>query len=228
MTQLILASLAFVGTHMLMSHGSIRRALVAKLGLWPHRGLYSVISFATFGWMIWAYIEAPDDILFLPHMALRHLPMTVMLFACFFLVSGYTIINPSALGMEGRGKSGEIPGILKITRAPIMWGVGLFAFSHMLVGGDIASLVFFGSLIILAIGGGWHLDQRKTDEASPEWLGLREQSSFIPFVALFSGRARLRVGELSWWRLVLTVGLYAGLMAMHSAAFGVSPMPLPS
>lgn len=228
MTELILASLAFVGAHMLMSHGNIRRSLVARLGLWPHRGLYSLVSFITFGWMIWAYMQAPGDVLFIPHMSLRHMPMTLMLLACFFLVSGYTIINPSGVGMEGRGAPGHIPGILKITRAPIMWGTALFAFSHLLANGDAAAWIFFGALTLLAIGGGWHLDQRKTKEARPEWLALRKESSFFPFSAVLSGRAKLKISDLGWWRLVLTLVLYAALMAAHSAVIGVTPMPLPS
>lgn len=227
MFDLILASLAFVGSHLALSHGQIRRGLIVRLGLWPHRGLYSLVSVATFGWMIGAYLQAPVEVMYRAPFFIRHVPLTVMMLASFFLVGGYTIANPSAVILEDLNRPATTPGILKITRAPVMWGVGLFAFSHMLVNGDQASWVFFGALAVLAIGGGWHLDQRKTRDGTAEWLALRAQSSFIPFAALASGRTSLRPGDLGWWRGVLAVVLYGGLMAAHSGVIGVSPLPLP-
>ena len=51
---LALATLAFVGTHLAMSH-PLRPALVARLGERGFLGAYSLISFVTLGWMIFAW-----------------------------------------------------------------------------------------------------------------------------------------------------------------------------
>ena len=38
-------------------------------------------------------------------------------------------------------------GVLRITRNPVMWGIGLWAVAHMVPNGDWASLLFFGTLM---------------------------------------------------------------------------------
>jgi len=227
MLQLTLAALAFTGSHMVLSHRNIRGGLIGRLGLWPFRLAYSIVALASFAWLIVAYTEAPVEALFDAHMAFRHMPLSLMFVASVFLVGGYTIINPSAIVLEDMVSGDQIPGILKITRAPIMWGTGLFAFSHMLANPDMASWLFFGSLTFLAIAGGWHLDRRKEEGGDLQWMNMAAQTSFIPFAALLTRRTKLKVGELGWWRLVLAVVLYAAMLAAHSSVIGVSPMPLP-
>ena len=49
LTLIVVFSLLFMLTHIGLSHGSIRQGLVDKLGQWPFRGLYSLVSFLTFG-----------------------------------------------------------------------------------------------------------------------------------------------------------------------------------
>ena len=48
---LFLSSIAFVGTHFLMSH-PLRGPLVRRVGRGPFQGIYSLIALMTFGWMI--------------------------------------------------------------------------------------------------------------------------------------------------------------------------------
>lgn len=227
MTELTLAALVFVGSHMGLSHGALRRGLVGRLGLWPHRLLYSLISFAAMAWLVTAYGGAPYEVLFEPHMALRHMPLTIMLFACLLIVGGYSVANPSAIVLEDLNSGDSVAGILKITRAPVMWGVALFGFSHMLANADTASWIFFAALLVLAIAGGWHLDRRKQLEGGEKWLELTEQTSFWPLAALFSGATKLSLADIGWWRLALTLALYAGLLAGHKMVIGVTGFPLP-
>jgi uncharacterized membrane protein len=227
MIELTLAALVFVGAHIGLSHGAVRRGLVGRFGLWPHRLLYSLISFAAMAWLISAYGGAPHEILFDPHMALRHMPLTLMLVACLLIVGGYTVANPSAIVLEDLKGGDSVAGILKITRAPVMWGVALFAFSHILANADTAAWIFFASLLVLAIAGGWHLDRRKQLEGGEKWLKLTQQTSFWPFAALLSRRTRLRFSEIGWWRLALTLALYGGLLAGHKLVIGVTAFPLP-
>ena len=58
MTHLALGTAAFLGTHYISST-PLRAALVKALGENGYLGLYSLVSFATLGWMIWAYKHAP-------------------------------------------------------------------------------------------------------------------------------------------------------------------------
>jgi glutathione S-transferase len=59
-TNLLLATAAFLGTHF-VSSTPLRARLAATLGEWPYRGLYSAVAFATLLWMIWAYAAAPHE-----------------------------------------------------------------------------------------------------------------------------------------------------------------------
>jgi len=227
MLELTFAALAFIGSHMILSHGAIRLGLIARLGPWPFRLVYSLIALTTFAWLVQAYSAAPRLDLFEAHFALKHMPLTLMVFASFFIVGGYTIANPSAVVLENLDGGDAIPGILKITRAPVMWGVALFAVSHMLANVDSASWIFFGALMVLALAGGWHLDQRKKAEGDEKWEKLQGETSFIPFAALLSGRTTLDIRELGWWRIALGLGLYGALLMAHEVVIGVSSMPMP-
>jgi uncharacterized membrane protein len=51
MTMLVVATLAFLLTHF-VSSTPLRPLLVARLGEWPYRGLYTLVAFATLAWMI--------------------------------------------------------------------------------------------------------------------------------------------------------------------------------
>ena len=227
MLELTFAALAFTGSHMILSHGAIRKGLIARLGRWPFRLVYSLIALATFVWLMQAYGAAPRDDLFEAHIALKHMPLTLMAFASFFIISGYTIANPSAIVLEDLDGGDAISGILKVTRAPVMWGVALFAVSHMLANVDPASWIFFGALMVLALAGGWHLDQRKKAEGEEKWQKLQAETSFIPFAALLCGRTTLEIRELGWWRIALALALYGVLMVAHGMLIGVSSMPMP-
>ena len=49
LTLIVVFSALFMLTHIMLSHGAIRQGMVDKLGQWPFRGLYSLVSFATLG-----------------------------------------------------------------------------------------------------------------------------------------------------------------------------------
>ena len=55
---LIAANVAFVGTHFALSH-PLRAPLVARLGEKGFLPVYSLVAFATLGWMILAFRGAP-------------------------------------------------------------------------------------------------------------------------------------------------------------------------
>lgn len=56
---LLAASIAFVGTHFALSH-PLRAPLVGVVGERAFTGVYSLVGFATFGWMVWAFVGIPQ------------------------------------------------------------------------------------------------------------------------------------------------------------------------
>ncbi len=223
--ELAIASAAFVGLHMFMSSAAVRQPMTERLGVWPFRIVYSVISGVCFTWMIMAFNEAPRVELFDPGIGLKHLSLSVMAVACFLLVCGYTQANPTAVGMESAGLKAGAVGVLKVTRHPVMWGVALWALSHLLANGHVAAVIFFGSLAFLAIAGASHIDKNRQTQRQPGWDQYREVTSHVPMLAILKGKTRVERGEYRWWQILLSVALYLGFIVAHEPLFGYYVMP---
>ena len=219
MTHLVVASLAFLATHYITST-PLRAALVATMGR-AYLALYSLLAFATLGWMIWAFNHAPFVNLWYA-VALRTVPLVVMPFALVFVVCGVLSPNPTAVGQEGRLKSAApAHGILRVTRHPLMWGFTLWAASHVVARGDAAAVIFFGTFALLALTGTWLIDRRKSTALGDDWTRFAAATSNVPFIAIAAGRNQLRIAEIGWWRILLGFAAYGALLVLHHRLFGV-------
>ena len=219
-----LTSAAFFISHIGLSAAPLRDRLVARLGETGFQILYGLLAVLTLGTLIAAYSQASHQVyLWFPGPGLRHLPLLVMPLALILIVGGVLVPNPSATGMTGALDRPEpAQGVLRITRHPMMWGVGLWAAVHILANGDRASLLFFGGLLLTALGGAAHLDRRLAAIEGERWRRFAEVTSFVPFAALLAGRQWWAWAELR--RPVLWgLGLFVLLLALHSALFGVRP-----
>jgi uncharacterized membrane protein len=207
---LALATAAFLATHF-VSSTPLRPALVRALGEWPYRGLYSLVAFATLGWMIWAYAAAPREVLFPGYRAvsLALMPVAFVLIAC-----GY-YRNPTMVGADKLLKSDDpARGIIRITRHPIMWGVMLWAAAHILARGDLKGLIFFGGgFLLLAALGTVFIDQRK--KSNPDWPRFAAVTSHVPFVAIAQGRNRIVWREIGWLRPAIGLAVFFAVLAFH-------------
>jgi uncharacterized membrane protein len=219
-----LASVAFAASHLGLSSAPLRDRLVASLGEKGFQILYGLVALLTLGTLIAAYIQASHHVyLWPPGPGLRHLPLLVMPLAFLLIAGGVLIPNPSATGMTGALDRPEpARGVLRITRHPVMWGVGLWAAIHIVANGDLASLLFFGGFLLTALGGAWHLDRRMAATEGARWQRFTAVTSFVPFAALLAGRQRWAWGELGRpvaWGL----GVFVLLLFLHVHLFGVRP-----
>ncbi|SMF78873.1 Uncharacterized membrane protein [Tistlia consotensis] len=226
LNQLLAATVLFVGGHFLLSSQALRPGLVARLGETGFRGLYSAVAGVGIVWMCFDYADAPHVQLWaLP--LLRWLPLILMPFAAILAVAGLTTRSPTAVGGEHlAGGIEPAPGILRITRHPFLWGVALWAVGHLAANGDLASLVFFGGFLVLALGGMQHIDHRRERALGSDWGPMKLTTSLLPFAALATGRTTMDWRGLGWWRPLLGVALYLALLHLHPLLFGVSPLPL--
>jgi len=227
LVSLIVSGVAFHGSHIALSSTRLRGALVDQLGERGYLALYSIVGLATLAWFVVAYIHAPTLVLwpFIPRMVF--VPLVVMPFAAILLIAGYSTPNPTAVGMERvAGDDDPAPGIMRVTRHPIMWAIGLWALSHLTVNGDLASLLFFGSLAALALGGTVLIDRKKQLALGSNWARLAEVTSNVPFAALVAGRTRLRWRDISLLRVIAGLLLYAVLYNAHAIIAGV-PVVIP-
>jgi uncharacterized membrane protein len=214
---LVLATGAFLLTH-LVSGTPLRAKLVAALGEWPYRGVYSAAAFITLGAMIWAYIAAPREPLW---SGPRILPAIVVPFAFILIACGY-FRNPTMVGADKLLKSDDpARGIIRITRHPIMWGLMLWSGAHIVAGGETRSLVFFGGLFLVAFLGTLSMDRRK--RANPDFVRFAAVTSHLPFLAIAQGRNRLVWREIGWKRPLIGVAVFALFFFAHPWLFGTRP-----
>ena len=221
MTHLIAATVAFLATHY-VSSTPLRAKLVNALGN-AYLGLYSLFAFATLGYMIWAYYRAPSVVLWYSP-ALRYVPLIVMPIAFVLMVCGLLERNPTLVGQERLLRTDDAArGILRITRHPLMWGFALWAASHILARGDVASVIFFGGFLVLALSGTMLIDRRKSAILGDDWRRFAAVTSNAPFVAIAARRNQFRSGEIGWLRPVAGIALYVTVLFLHSALFGAQP-----
>ena len=146
----IAAEIAFCGSHVVLSSTRWRVALRDQLGERGFLLLYSATAIATLAWFVAAYGRAPVISLWVLRPWMGLVPMIVMPLATILLIGGYTTRNPTAVGMERMARADDpAPGVLRITRHPILWAIGLWALAHMVPNGDVASLLFFGGIAAL-------------------------------------------------------------------------------
>lgn len=224
MTSLVIAAAFFVGIHVFVSGTQLRTAIVAKTGEKGFQGLFSLISIVGLVWLAVAYGRADTVPLWTRSEALGVLAL-VLTFLAFLLVTlGITTPSPTAVGGEAALRANVAPkGIQRITRHPFLWGVALWSLGHLLVNGDRASLIFFGSLLLLALIGPPSIDAKRARAFGEQWRHFAEASSNLPFLAIIQGRNTLNLAEIGAWRIVVALLLFGVFLATHARLFGVSP-----
>lgn len=217
---LALATLVFLATHFVAST-PLRGPLVEAIGDKAYLGAYSLVSFVTIGWMGWAYVHAPfQPVWQVPGVKLW--PLVVMPFALILVVSGVMTKNPSAVGQAAALKAADpARGMLRVTRHPVMWGIALWAAVHLVARGDLASLVFFGGFLVLALAGTALIDARKADTLGEEWAKFAAVTSNVPFSAIVEGRNHFAAGEIGAKRVLVGLAVYGLIIAIHPWLFGV-------
>lgn len=222
--ELLLAAVVFVGSHFGISSTGLRDDLVRRLGERAYLGLYSAVALILLAWLVRAYANVDDPwVLWIRPPLLIVLPLVVMPLALLLFVGGYTQRNPTAV-MQGRPLTTDrpAPGVLAITRHPLMWAIGLWALVHLVISADVASIIFFGAFAILALHGTRVLDAKKQRTWPPEdWQRFAAATSNIPFAAVFTSRNELRIAEIGWWRIMLAGVLYIVLIFLHGVVLGV-------
>jgi hypothetical protein len=126
-----------------------------------------------------------------------------MLVSSIFVVAGLTTPNPVIVRSENLfDRPDVIRGVLRITRNPFFWGVGLFAIAHVIIVGDVAEAIAFGSVAFLGLAGAPILDAKKARMHGASWdafaadISRKPRVSSYPFSRMMesrphkSGRAR--------------------------------------
>jgi uncharacterized membrane protein len=230
MTMLYAAAAVFLGIHLLISGTRLRDAIVRVIGEGPYMGLFSLASLGAIAWLCFAYNMAQasgeNRALYDLGQGVHDAGIAVVFLAFIIGVPGLMMPNPASVMQEGAAaKEGTVRGILRVTRHPFLWGVAIWAAFHLAANGDLASVVLFGTFLVLSILGTASIDAKRRRKMGAQWEAFAAKTSNIPFGAILTGRNSFKLGEYLDWRFFLAVLIFAVVLFGHAKVIGVSPFP---
>ncbi len=157
--------------------------------------------------------------------AVRGVSAGGMLVAFWFLAAALVHRPPVLLTAEqALARPDAITGVLRITRHPLLWAVVLWSAIHMLNNADPAGLSLFGYFLVLAGLGTLPVDRRRARLIEPSrWQKILEETSNIPFAAVFQGRQSfaLAIKETGWPVFVTALAAWSFVISFHENFFGL-------
>ena len=219
LTLIVVFSMLFVLTHIGLSHGSIRQGLVDKLGQWPFRGLYSLVSFGTLGpaAVLWWQNRHLGPVLWeLPFWPERVVAAALVLLALLLLFQSLATPSPASMAPA----KNEPRGVLRITRHPMNMALALWGFAHLLANGTLGDAVFFGSFVVVGVLGAYHMDARLKRSKGEGFVEFCTKTSVLPFGAIATRRNRLVLGEMAFPLALIAVVVFVVLAVFHGRFFG--------
>lgn len=154
---LIIGLLVFLGPHVFVTRRKARAALIARVGAWPYRALFSVVSIAGIALIAWGFAEyrAHGWIqVWTPPGWTRHLTAGLVWPASILVTAAY------------------IPGHIKRTlKHPFLAGVKLWAVAHLIANGDLGGIILFGAILAWAVFDRVSLKRRSDPGAPPIPVG---------------------------------------------------------
>ncbi|HTZ01542.1 MAG TPA: NnrU family protein [Xanthobacteraceae bacterium] len=153
----ILGLVIFLGAHVFVTMRDRRARLVARLGEWPYRGLFSVVAIVGIvltGYGFAAYRAAGPIMIWYPPGWTRHIVVALMWPASIMVVAAY------------------IPGNIKrVLKHPMLVGVKTWAFAHLCANGDLGGVILFGAILAWAVYDRITLKHRADPGAPPIPVG---------------------------------------------------------
>ena len=149
---LVLGLAIFIANHLFVTMRGARAAAIARLGLNAYRGLFSLVSLVGIALIVWGFVAYRAhgwiDVWHPPRM-MKHITEALMLPAVILVVASY---------IRGR--------IYAMLKHPMLAGVKLWAFAHLLANGDLGSIILFGSVLAWAVFDRISL-KRRADAGAP-------------------------------------------------------------
>ncbi|MEX0301616.1 MAG: NnrU family protein [Leisingera sp.] len=211
------ALLLFLASHAIPVRPPVRPWLVARLGLRGYIIAYSLLSLLILAWLIGAAARAPF-VGVLPYWEIfRWVPLLLMPLACLLAVAGMMRQNPLSFGGIGIAPfDPEKPGILEVSRHPLLAAMALWGGAHLLANGDLAHMILFGLFAGFAWMGMGIIDKRKQRQmGQAEWARLSRNTARLNPTCL-----RPAPIETS-----LAAAVFLALLVLHAPVIGYHPLP---
>jgi uncharacterized membrane protein len=173
---MILGLVLFLGVHALTTQRELRGSFIASMGEGGYKIAYALVSTAGLVLIVWgfAHYRAGGLIpVWSPPTFLKHLNVALMLPAVILVVASY---------IRGR--------IYTAVKHPMLAGVKLWAFGHLLTNGDLGGIILFGSFLAWAVFDRISLKRRADAGAPPIPVGgtandlIAVAVGFVAYLAL--------------------------------------------
>src|SRR5262245_61805583 len=230
MSNLVAAALVFLGIHIFISGTRVRDVITRTIGERPYLGAFALTSLIVIIWFASAYnatSASPDNrVLYDLGIGVRHLAIPVVALAFLLGFQGLLAPNPTSVQQEKTAASeGTVRGVLRITRHPFLWGAMIWAAFHVAANGDLASVIFFGTFLVLAFLGTFLIDAKRKRKLGKIWDAYAYRTSNLPFAAALSGRNKLKIRESFGERFWVALATFVIVLFLHAWLFGASPFP---
>jgi uncharacterized membrane protein len=134
---LIIGLVIFIVSHVFVTRRQARAALIARIGLLPYRGLFSLVVLIALALIVWGfgrYLHVEFRPVWTPPTWMRHVTVALVWPAIILMTAGYI-----------RGN------IYRRLKHPFLAGVKLWALAHLLSNGDLGGIILFGSILAWAV-----------------------------------------------------------------------------
>ncbi len=214
------ANAAFVGSHFAMSH-PLRAPMVQALGEKGFSLAHTAVSFATLGWVWFAFTAAPGADL--PGSGeIGWIAASLITWPAMILLAGSLVGNPAMPTPQAEAQARAEPrGVFKVTRHPMMWGIGLWAISHLVLFWSTRTMITALAIGILALVGARLQDRKKAAQMGEAWAEWSRRTSYWPrWSRMFSvGAVPLVAGTSLWfaaswlhlWQAAIPAGVFRWL-----------------
>ncbi|WP_020590970.1 NnrU family protein [Kiloniella laminariae] len=204
----IVGLLVFAVLHLATATRSFRSLLVSRLGEGLYKSLFSVLSLLSFAAALYGYARTgfvpywPNDAAVVLLQSFLIMPLAIIL-----LVSSYV----------SRGTQ-------RLTRHPMLSGVALACFGHVLVNGDQSAVILFGGLGIYAvIAMVWSDQQRRHSSSEQDQLFL-SQTGYLPKISRLKFQPGDTLPRLGVMGPAIGLVAYGLALSYHGQLIGVSPL----
>ena len=136
------------------------------------------------------------------------------------IVLGMLSNSPTKLKAVKQMPVKPVFGIIRLTRHPILIGISIMCFSHMISKGDLAGLIFFGALGSLCVLGAHSIDQKRLEQYGETYERIMRISSIFPGAAIAAGRTAFEPNEIGVLRVALSVSSFTSIVVLHEILFG--------
>jgi uncharacterized membrane protein len=194
----------------------LRPRSVAIVGEGAYTAVFSILSLIAIYWLSKQFNIAPygDKLWFIPGWW-PWVQAVLILFSFILMFGGFLTPNPATpVGAQAFENPNLADGIFAITRHPVMWGVAIWAVTHMISQATWRGFVFFGTFAATALIGSW-LQQNRKRHTVPGWSAFEAKTSFFPFAAILQGRAKFSLRAIGWKPFAIALIAWVAILHFH-------------